>query len=122
MVDIRLKLAADEFIRYLGSSTDVKEFQIAKGQFENDPAIEKMRREYTTLASAYQEKERRGTLTQDDISKLRTVQKTFNAHPVTVRYARAQQTLIMLLQDCNGAISEDLGFDFAATAAPTASC
>lgn len=122
MLDIRLKLAAEEFTRYLGSSTDVKEFQIAKGQFENDPAIEKMRREYTTLARAHQEKERRGTLTRDDIGRLRDAQKAFNAHPVTIRYARANQGLIMLLQDCNGAISEDLGFDFPATAAPTATC
>ena len=81
-----------------------------------------MRQEYTTLARAYQEKERRGTPKQEDITRLREVQKAFNAHPVTVRYARAQQTLIVMLQDCNGAISEDLGFDFAATAAPAASC
>lgn len=122
MLEMKLKLAADEFIRYLLSSTPVKEFQVAKGQFENDPAIENMRREYTSMAKEYQQKERSGTLTQEEITGLRVVQKTFNAHPATVRYARAQQALIMVLQDCNGAISEDLGFDFAATAAPAASC
>ncbi|MEX1275093.1 MAG: YlbF family regulator [Bacteroidota bacterium] len=122
MVDIRLKLGADEFVRYLSSSNAVKEFQTAKGQFDNNPAIVNMRGEYTTLAKAYQEKERSGTVTQDDISGLRTVQKNFNAHPATERYGRAQQALIMLLQECNGTISEGLGFDFAATAAPAASC
>ena len=76
----------------------------------------------TILAKSYQEKERHGSLTENDIARLRALQKTFNAHPATLRYARAQQDLITLLQDCNGAISADLGFDFAATAAPAATC
>lgn len=122
MIDIRLRLAADEFTRYLKSSGTVKEFQTAKRQIENDQAIAKMRREYTLLATSYQEKERGGTLTQDDISKLRGLQKTFNAHPATVRYSSAQQSLIILLRHCSAVINEDLGFDFAATAAPAKIC
>lgn len=119
---MQLKLAADEFVRYLRSSDAVKEFQIAKGQFENDADVKAMRQEYTSLARSYRDKERAGTLSEDDIAKLRSLQKAFNTHPVVVRYVRAQEALVALLRHCNESVSEDLGFDFAATAAAAANC
>lgn len=122
MIDIQLKLAAEEFVRYLKSSQSVKKFQIAQSVFQNNPEILKLRENFTSLAKRYRQKEADGTLTQNDIDMVRDIQKCLNIHPITIEYAQSQQELITMLQACNNTISSILGFDFAATAAPTANC
>lgn len=122
MIDIQLKLAAEEFVRYLNSSQSMKKFQTAQNIFQNNPEILKLREDFTSLAKRYRQKEADGTLTQNDIDMVRDSQKRLNTHPITIQYVQSQQAMIMMLQDCNSAISQILGFDFAATAAPTASC
>ena len=122
MIDNQLKLAAEEFVRNLSSSQAVKEFKSAQTEYQNNPDVKKMREEYVSVAQNFQQKQSNGTLTQEDINVIRQLQTNLNKHPAIIRYAQAQQMMVMMLQDCNSAISEMLGFDFAATAAPTSSC
>ena len=122
MIDIQLKNAAEEFVRYLRSSRTVKEFQTVQGIYQNNPEIKKLREEYISLSRQFQQKQSAGTQSPGDIDAIRKIQKSLSGHPVSVRYAKAQQAMIMLMQNCNGVMSEVLGFDFAATAAPAASC
>lgn len=122
MIDIQLKLVAEEFVRYLKSSQPVKEFQMVQGVYQNNPEVKKLREEYISLSQKFQQKQSSGTLTQEDINAIRKIQTSLSRHPVTERYAQAQQTMVTMLQECNDAMSEVLGFDFAATAAPAASC
>ncbi|MDZ7291582.1 MAG: YlbF family regulator [candidate division KSB1 bacterium] len=121
-MDIRLKLAAEEFARHLNSSQPVKEFHSAKEIFDHRPEIMQLRQEFTTRAQEFRRKQADHTLTQEDINEMMALQRRLNSHPITARYAEAQQAMVMMLQDCNMAMSEVLGFDFAATAAPAASC
>ncbi len=122
MIDIRLQLAAEEFIGCVKSSEAVKEFQNAERAFRSDPEITRIRTDYVSLAQEYQKKQSSGGLTQEEINRIRMLQAMLNKHPITVRYAQSRQTMIMMLRDCNAAISEVLGFDFAATAAPASRC
>ncbi len=122
MIDMKLKIVAEEFVRHANSSAAVKEFRVAQQAYNDNPELTKLRGEYATLAREFRQKESSGTLKQGDINILRTLQRKLNEHPMTIPYARAQQTMVMMLQDCNNAMSEVLGFDFAATAAPAASC
>jgi cell fate (sporulation/competence/biofilm development) regulator YlbF (YheA/YmcA/DUF963 family) len=122
MIDNQLKLAVEEFVRNLSSSQAVKEFQSAQTEYQNNPDVKKMQEEYVSVAQNFQQKQTNGTLTQEDINVIRQLQANLNRHPAIIRYAQTQQMMVMMLQDCNSAISEMLGFDFAATAAPTSSC
>jgi len=114
--------AVEEFVRNLSSSQAVKEFQSAQTEYQNNPDVKKMQEEYVSVAQNFQQKQTNGTLTQEDINVIRQLQANLNRHPAIIRYAQTQQMMVMMLQDCNSAISEMLGFDFAATAAPTSSC
>jgi cell fate (sporulation/competence/biofilm development) regulator YlbF (YheA/YmcA/DUF963 family) len=122
MIDIQLKLAAEEFVRYLSSSSPMKEFHNTERVYQHNLELKKLREEYVSLAREFQKRQTNGTLTQEEINKIRSMQSTLSKHPVAVQYSQAQQTMVMMLQDCNTVISEVLGFDFAATAAPAASC
>lgn len=124
MSDKQLKLleVAEEFVQTLKSSRLVQEFQTAQGLYLNNPEVEKLREEFNSLARMFQQKQAVGTLTQEDINVIRKMQANMNRHPVTMQYAQAQQAMVMMLQECNNVMSELLGFDFSATAAPAASC
>jgi cell fate (sporulation/competence/biofilm development) regulator YlbF (YheA/YmcA/DUF963 family) len=122
MIDNQLIKVAEEFIQYLKSSQSVQEFQSVQDVYLNNPEVKKMREEYISLAQKFQQKQAVGTLTQEDINVIRKLQSSMNRHPVTMQYAQAQQAMVMMLQDCNNAMSKVLGFDFSATAAPAASC
>jgi len=122
MIEQQLKFAAEEFVQSLKSSRHVKEFQSAQGVYLNNHEVKKMREEYISLAQKFQQKQTVGTLTQEDINVTRKLQANLNRHPVTMQFAQAQQEMVMMLQECNNAMSEILGFDFSATAAPAASC
>lgn len=122
MIDIQLKLAAEEFVRYLKSSQPVKKFLASQSIFQSNTEILKLREDFTSIVKIYRQKEADGNLTENDIHMVRDIQKRLNTHPITIEYVQSQQEMIMMLQDCNNAISNILGFDFAATAAPTASC
>lgn len=122
MFDKQLKSVAEEFVQSLKSSRLVQEFQSAENVYLNNPEVKKMREEYNSLARMFQQKQAVGTLTQEDINVIRKMQANMNRHPVTMQFAQAQQAMVMMLQDCNNEMSEVLGFDFSATAAPAASC
>lgn len=122
MIEKQLRHAAEEFVQYFKSSPLVQEFQIAEDLFLQNPEIKKLREEFNFLAKEFQKKQRDGSLTQEDINVIRKLQVSINTHPIAIKYAQAQQAMVMLLQDCNNAMSEVLGFNFSATAAPAASC
>lgn len=122
MLDQKLKLSAEDFVRAVKSSQPVKDFGLEQAAFNNDPVVKTLRERYTTLAREFQQKQAENRLTSEDIAQLKAVQRELNLHPVSQRFARAQQNMIAMLQECNNAMGEVLGFDFAATAASAARC
>ncbi|MBI2487635.1 MAG: YlbF family regulator [Deltaproteobacteria bacterium] len=122
MVGIQLKKASEEFVHYLRSSQELKEFKEAKAAFDKDPEIMKLHQEITTLAHEFNKKQNNKTLRQSDIDRMRLLQQKLNSHPKTVRYTQTRQQLAIMLQECNSIISGIIGFNFAATIAPKAGC
>lgn len=119
---MQIKSAAEEFVSILQSSEVMKQFLTAQVHFTNDPEIIKLRNEFNTLSRAVQQKQYSNELTQEEIDRYESAKNALGSHPAVMQHAQSHQELIKILQSCNKCMSEILGFDFAATAAPTASC
>ena len=122
MIDVTLKEAADEFVRVLAASPVVTAFQEAKASMESDETLSGLRDQHAQLVEQFQRKQFDGTLAQADISTLRTLHNQVSTHPATIRFVESKDKALAMLSSCNQAMSELLGFDFAANAAPAASC
>ena len=121
-MEMTIKLAAEEFIRFVRNSEEMKQFHRTRERYNNDPETKKLRDDFLSLTRQLQQKQYDNTLTREEIDRYKATQRQLNSHALSREYAQAQQQLIELLQACNRGISEVLGFDFAATAAPAASC
>jgi len=114
--------AADTFTASVTSNETIQAFQQANRAFEAHQEIQDLRARFAELSQQLQQKQMDGTLTQAEISELRTIQKQVNTHEVTEELLKTQEAAQTLLGECNQVISKTLGFDFAATSAPAASC
>jgi cell fate (sporulation/competence/biofilm development) regulator YlbF (YheA/YmcA/DUF963 family) len=122
MSDINLKLAAEEFVRYLNSSKEVKDFQAAHEKFSNDPEVTELYQRFTRLAQEFRQKQATGSVTHEEINTIKQLQQQINTHPVTQEYVQKQHELRIILQDCNIGISEIIGLDFSSTITPVRTC
>jgi len=121
-MDAKLQEAANQFIESLQNNDTIAQFRTARETFENDAGLHELRSTYGALVEEFQQKQADGTLTEEDINELRALQQKVNAHPTTTAMIQAQNDVQAVLGDCNAALSNTLGFDFAATAAPAAAC
>jgi len=110
------------FARRLMSAEEVKRFLEARHGFESDAEVTRLREAFNRAASDFQQKQAAGTLTEQDISRVRTLQSKLNLHPRAAEYLRAQQEMAGLLRDCNRQIFEVIGIDFSAAAIPAGIC
>ncbi|MCA1753516.1 MAG: YlbF family regulator [Spirochaeta sp.] len=117
-----LKNAADEFVTALENDTTVREFQKAREAFRNDTELHDLRSDYSQILQQLQSKQLDGTLTEEDIAQLKTLQLKINEHPSTTMMIETQDKVTGVLASCNMEMSNLLGFDFSATAAPAAAC
>ncbi len=122
MIDPTLQESADEFVRVLAANPVVSAFHEAKALMEGDEKLSAMRDQHARMVEEFRTKQSDGTLVQQDISKLRSLYNEIAAYPANARFAAARDQALELLRSCNEAISGLLGFDFAANAAPAASC
>lgn len=121
-MDRQVKLAAEEFARFVRSSQVMQRFQTAQERYNNDPEVSQLRNEFMSLTRALQQKQYNNTLTQEEIGQYKKLQLTLGSHPIAREFVQAQQEIVELLKACNIGLCEVLGFDFAATAALVASC
>lgn len=121
-METKLEESAAMFVNTLSDSPEVEAFKRAQARFEGDDELTRFRSQYTEMVQQFQEKQIDGTLTQADIGRLRDLQKHINGHPTTVQFIDARNHVLEVLEQCNRAMSQLLGFDFAATAAPAAAC
>jgi cell fate (sporulation/competence/biofilm development) regulator YlbF (YheA/YmcA/DUF963 family) len=117
-----LRNAALSFARSLKSADVVKQFLEAQHVFENDADLSRSRAVFNEAAQSFRQKQSAGTLSEQDINRMRTLQSNVNLHPHTVELLRSQQEIAELLQECNQQISEVLGLDFSAIAVPPGCC
>ncbi len=94
----------------------------ARQAFESNSELYALRLEYTRLVHELRTKQSEGTLVEEDVAELRTLEHTVNDHEVTKELSEAQIRMVEVLQRCNTVISERLGFDYASSAATQRSC
>jgi cell fate (sporulation/competence/biofilm development) regulator YlbF (YheA/YmcA/DUF963 family) len=122
MIDERLESVVEELIVYLNNSDSVKDYNNSKREFETNPELLRLSKEFARLSQEFHVKQVQKTLTQDDIDSIRNLRQKINALSVTQRHAQAQQKLISELLECNNLISSILGFDFAAAVSAKSGC
>ena len=122
MLDATLKEAADEFVRALEANPVVAAFQEAKASMEGDETLSALRDQQPRMVEQFRRKQFEDTLTQEDISKLRALADQITNHPENIRFVESRDKALRMLGSCNQSMSDLLGFDFAANAAPAASC
>ncbi len=112
-----LNNAVTLFARSLGSAEAVKRFLQARHCFESDEELARSREAYNQAAKGFHEMQAAGTLTEQQITRVRTLQSKLNLHPRAIELLHAQQEMAELLQECNRQIFEVLGLDFSLIAA-----
>jgi cell fate (sporulation/competence/biofilm development) regulator YlbF (YheA/YmcA/DUF963 family) len=117
-----LRNAVLSFASSLKSTDAVTRFFEARRKLETDAELSRSREAFNQAARSFREKQAAGTLTEQEISRVRTLQANLNLHPRTVELLHAQQEMAELLQECNQQIFEVLGLDFSAIAAPSGCC
>jgi len=122
MLNTELHDAADNFVAAVQGSEEIDTFVKARTAFQDDPELREIRKRFNERSADLQPKQSAGTLTQEEINDLRALRSSLNAHPVTARYIHARQGMVTALQECNRALSQELGFDFASAAAPPSCC
>jgi cell fate (sporulation/competence/biofilm development) regulator YlbF (YheA/YmcA/DUF963 family) len=122
MLNTELHHTAEIFVATLRTSDTFRAFVEAQAAFQRDAELQEIRTRFNVRFTELQGRQTTGTLTQDEINELRALQSRLNAHPTTVRYINTRQAMLAMLQECNGVLSKELGFDFASAAAPASCC
>jgi cell fate (sporulation/competence/biofilm development) regulator YlbF (YheA/YmcA/DUF963 family) len=121
-LDIQLQNAADTFVATLTNSQEIRAFVKAKAEFQGNPELREVRKQFSEKQTEVQAKQTAGTLTQDEIDNVQALQNKLNSHTVTMNYTQTRHAMINQLHECNQALSNVMGFDFASAAAPPSCC
>lgn len=122
MLNTELYHAAEMFVAAVQQSDAHDAFMKARTEYQNDPELRETRKRFNDRSTELHAEQSTGTLTQDEINELRALQSSLNTHAVTVRFVHTRQEMVATLQECNRALSRELGFDFASAAAPPSCC
>jgi len=122
MLTMHLQQAAEMFVTSVRATPEMNAFVAAKDVFRSDVELQGLRKRLSQRSGELQAIQKTRTLAQDEIDDVRFLQNTLNAHPITVQFVQARQAIIARLGECNEAVSEQIGFDFAAAAAPSSCC
>ena len=117
-----LRSADEELAASLELSEPIALFREAKARLDADGKARDMLKRLAELDSDLRRREADGTLTREDIDRLRAVQREAWSAPVIAGSAEAQQRAIGYLPEVNELISALLGWDFASMASAPASC
>ncbi len=121
-MEAALKEAVNKFAGTVREEPVTRSFFEARQAFESNSELYALRLEYTRLVHELRTKQSEGTLVEEDVAELRTLEHTVNDHEVTKELSEAQIRMVEVLQRCNTVISERLGFDYASSAATQRSC
>jgi cell fate (sporulation/competence/biofilm development) regulator YlbF (YheA/YmcA/DUF963 family) len=113
MIEAQIKYIADGFIRALQSTQEVIEYLDTLSKYENDEEINSLTKKYYSLSSEFQKKQYNGTLTQDEISEIRTLANMIQNNSLNIELAEKQNSIKNILQGCNATISNEISMDFA---------
>jgi cell fate (sporulation/competence/biofilm development) regulator YlbF (YheA/YmcA/DUF963 family) len=121
-MDNQIKSIADQFVNRLFAVPEVIEYNEALDKYENNEEMKSLTGRYNSLAAGFQQKQYDGTLTQEEITEMRSLVNSIRSHPLENEIQNKQALLVGILQECNDEISSVLNMDFAKIAAPSSGC
>ncbi len=121
-MDNQIKSIADQFVNRLFAVPEVIEYNEAINKYENNEEIQTLTEKYNSLAAGFQQKQYDGSLTQEEITEMRSLVNSIRSNPLENEIQDKQAQLVSILQECNDEISSILTMDFAKVAAPSSSC
>ncbi len=89
---------------------------------EQDAKLGALMERYSQLSHKAHEGQAAARLSDEEMLELGALQDTIQQNEAFIRRDEASDALIALLREADGALSEALGVDFAANAAPRSSC
>ncbi len=117
-----LRQSADYCIAVLGRNPKVIAYKKANDAFFNDPELATLRKHFNDELVSARKKQYDGTLSQEELDRVRTLQAEISTHPLTRQFTKTRAEVLELLSECNNEISGLLGFNYAQVAAPPARC
>jgi len=113
-----LRQRATQFAEALQATPSVRAYHAAQTELENDAATQFLLLRLQARRAEYQRKQSNGTLTEADIAAVRQLQHEVRSAPRVVAFGAAQQAMFDFVQQVSARLSEALGVDFGALAAP----
>jgi cell fate (sporulation/competence/biofilm development) regulator YlbF (YheA/YmcA/DUF963 family) len=111
-----LLVAAERLATTLAGEKPIAAYRQAKKHLEADPNAGELLERFQSVQADLRIRQARGTITQADVTRLRTLQRTVQSNQLIVEYAEAQQAATAYLPEINQEISQLLGVDFASLA------
>ncbi|NWG00705.1 MAG: YlbF family regulator [Thermoanaerobaculaceae bacterium] len=111
--------AAEVLARAIHDSAEWRRWSDARERFDADPQLRQMQQRLAELSRKFQSARAQGRgLCGPDLAELNRLQSEVQASPLARARDEAAAALIQFLQDTNRLLSDTLGVDFAANAAP----
>jgi len=115
-------VAAERLATTLAGTEPIAAYRQAKKRLEADPDAGELFERFQSLQADLRVRQARGTITQADVTRLRTLQRAVQSNRLIMDYAETQQSAQAYLPEVNQEISQLLGFDFARFAKPSGCC
>ena len=115
-------VAAERLATTLAGTEPIAAYRQAKKRLEADPDAGELLERFQSLQADLRVRQTRGTITQADVTRLRTLQRAVQSNRLIMDYAETQQSAQAYLPEVNQEISQLLGFDFARFAKPSGCC
>jgi len=111
--------AADVLAHAIHDSAEWRRWSDARERFDSDPQARRTQDRLTELSHKFQSARTQGKgLFGPDLAELNRLQSELQSSPLARARDEAGAALIQFLQDTNRLLSDTLGVDFAANAAP----
>lgn len=111
--------AAEAFARAILDSVEWRRWSSARERWDTDATLRQAQQRLTELSHKFQSARANGKgLFGPDLAELKRLQSEVQSSPMTRERDEAGAALVQFLQDTNRLLSDTLGVDFAANAAP----
>lgn len=106
------------FADALSTTPEFTDYDAAQNAFQQDDAARDLLTRLQTLSHELGQKQQANELSEEDIELYRSLKTEFNDNETVAHLQQQENRLTETMRACNHEISQELGLDFAANAAP----
>lgn len=107
------------FADSLSATPEFSEYDAAQQAFQQDDAARDLLTRLQTLSHELGKKQQENELTDEDIELYQSLKSEFTENKAVAELQQQENRLTETMRACNHEISQELGLDFAANAAPS---